>query len=179
MSNLEHEKSRLNSARAARTQTALLPIFFRTEGRVALVVGGGAVGTRKAGSLVEAGFSVIVISPVLTKELQQMAERSAIQFRAEAWPAGAEMLSSATLVFACTNDAQVNQSVAAAARAARVPVNIADDPECSDFLSPAVVRMPEEELIVAVSTGGRAPSIARKLREELTAFLRAAATRPR
>lgn len=168
----EQEKSRVDRAREERTEATLLPIFLRSKNRRAVVVGGGTVGTRKAASLVEAGFRVNVVSPEVTPELAAMAAAGAVEWDAVAWPIGAEWVPNADLLFACTNDRGINESVADAAHAEGVLINIADDPEGSDFLSPAVVRMPEEKLLVAISTGGRAPSEARKLREELAAVLR-------
>ena len=136
------------------------PIVLDLAGRRAVVVGGGRVALRKARALAEAGARVTAVAPQF---LPEFAEAAGIE-RLEA-PYAAGHLEGAVLAVAATDEEAVNRRVADDARAARVPVNVVDVPEQCDFIVPAQVR--RGELVVAVTTGGAAPSLARRLRERL------------
>jgi uroporphyrin-III C-methyltransferase / precorrin-2 dehydrogenase / sirohydrochlorin ferrochelatase len=144
-----------------------LPIFLRLRAEPAVVVGGGRLAARKAEWLVRAGARVTVISPVLLPELERQAALGRLQHVAARFiPAH---LDGAALVVAATDAAAVNRAVSAAARARGIPVNVVDAPELSTFIFPAVVdRSP---LVVAVSSAGSAPVLARRVRERLEALL--------
>jgi len=136
------------------------PIVLDLAGRRAVVVGGGRVALRKARALAEAGARVTAVAPQF---LPAFAEDAHIE-RIEA-PYAAEHLEGAVLVIAATDEEAVNRRVADDARAAGVPVNVVDVPAECDFIVPAQVR--RGDLVVAVTTGGAAPSLARRLRERL------------
>jgi len=138
------------------------PIVLDLAGRRAVVVGGGRVALRKARALAEAGARVTAVAPAF---LPKFAEEEGIE-RVEA-PYAAEHLDGAALAIAATDDAAVNRRVADDARAAGVLVNVVDVPEECDFIVPAQVR--RGDLLVAVTTGGAAPSLSRRLRERLEA----------
>jgi uroporphyrin-III C-methyltransferase / precorrin-2 dehydrogenase / sirohydrochlorin ferrochelatase len=148
-----------------------LPIFLRVQNRVAVVIGGGAVAARKAELLLKCGARVRLVAPELaadTEELlrQHPAPRELSHLRASF---DASHLEGAALVIAATDSASVNAQVAQAARTRGVPVNVADDAEHSDFILPAIVdRSP---VIVAVSSAGTAPVLARRVREQIEALL--------
>jgi len=139
------------------------PIFLAVRGRVCLVVGGGAVAERKVRALLAEGAAVRVVSPTLTPALA--AEAAAGNLSHRDGPFVPADLTGAFLAFAATDDAAVNAAVAAAAEAAGVPVNVADDPSRSTFLVPSTFR--RGEVAVAVSTGGASPALAKRLRADL------------
>jgi len=138
------------------------PIVLDLAGRRAVVVGGGRVALRKARALAEAGARVSAVAPDF---LPEFAEAAGVE-RIEAAYA-AEHLEGAALVIAATDEEAVNRRVAEDARAAGVLVNVVDVPEQCDFIVPAQVR--RGDLVVAVTTGGAAPSLARRLRQRLEA----------
>lgn len=144
-----------------------LPLFLRLEGEPVAVVGGGEVAWRKVQWLRRAGAQVRVIAPLLQGELAAAAAAGELQHRVAAFTA--EHLEGARVVVAATGDTAVNAAVAAAARAAGIPVNVVDDAELSSFIFPAIIdRSP---LLVAVSSAGQAPVLARRVRAQLEALL--------
>lgn len=144
-----------------------LPIFLRIQGQSAVVVGGGAVAARKVELLSRTGPRITVVAPQLGPALQALARSGAVQHIAAAFDPS--HVRHAAIVIAATGLAEVNQSVAAAARAQRIPVNVVDDPDASSFIFPAIIdRSP---ILVAVSSSGRAPVLARFIREQIEALL--------
>ncbi len=145
----------------------LYPLFADLTNCCVLVVGGGDVATRKASALLAAGARVLVGAPRLTMQLAQSAEQGHIvhlqgEFR-EDW------LDDIWLVIAATDDSVVNRRIAEAAAARRILINVVDDAALSSFHVPAIVdRAP---LLVAISTGGAAPMLARWVRERLELLL--------
>jgi len=145
----------------------LFPIFADLRGCCVLVVGGGPVAERKAAALLEAGADVRVGAPELTANLQQWAGQGRVRHLAGAFEPA--WLDQAWLVVAATGDRAVNAAVAAAGQQRRVLVNVVDDPALSSFQVPSIVdRSP---LIVAISSSGVAPVLARRLRERLETLL--------
>jgi precorrin-2 dehydrogenase/sirohydrochlorin ferrochelatase len=138
---------------------AWYPVCLDLAGRRAVIVGGGAVAARKAESLRKYGAEVVVVAPRIAEAL----ERPGIELRRRAYEP--HDLDGATLVIAATNDAALNEAVAAECRRQRILVNVADDPELCDFIVPAVVESGSIQL--AVSTGGKSPALARKLKTDL------------
>jgi len=142
-----------------------LPVFFDVSGCDCVVIGGGKIAERKARSLVEAGASVTVISPEITTWLAAMVRAQTIRHLQRTYRRGD--LIGAFLAFEATGDSAAAQAAATEARERRVPINVADVPELSAFIVPAVVR--RGELQIAISTGGASPTLARQIREELEA----------
>jgi precorrin-2 dehydrogenase len=142
------------------------PIVLELRGRSCLVVGGGPVAERKVEALLEADARVTVVSPTVTRRLQAWIDERAVRHLAGEYRAGD--VAGHRLVFVATDDPALNASVVAEARALRVWVNAADDPERCDFALPSVLR--RGELTVAVSTGGTSPALARTVREELEGY---------
>jgi precorrin-2 dehydrogenase/sirohydrochlorin ferrochelatase len=138
----------------------LYPIMLDLSGRPALVVGGGAVALRKARDLAAAGAHVHVVSP---RFLPEFAADGRFTLIPE--PYDARHVAGARVVVAATDDEAVNARVAADARAAGALVNVADRPALCDFIVPAEVR--RGDLVIAISTGGASPMVARRLRERL------------
>ncbi|MBK9161186.1 MAG: uroporphyrinogen-III C-methyltransferase [Nitrosomonadales bacterium] len=137
-----------------------LPIFANIKNKLCLVVGGGSVGARKAGVLLEAGARVRVVAPEIGEELKVQDNVEAILARFEA-----QHLEGVTLVIAATDDRAVNRQVSELAQARNIPVNVVDDPELCSFIMPAILdRSP---LMVAFSSGGASPVLTRMMRGKL------------
>jgi uroporphyrin-III C-methyltransferase/precorrin-2 dehydrogenase/sirohydrochlorin ferrochelatase len=144
-----------------------LPLFLQLRSQPVLVVGGGRVAVRKVDLLRRSGAQVTVVAPALRQELQQLAASAEIQHIAARF--APDHLSGVILVVAATNDHTVNAAVSSAARERRLPVNVVDDPTLSTFIFPAIVdRSP---IIVAVSSGGESPVLARRVREQIESVL--------
>ena len=143
------------------------PIVVDLTGRPCLVIGGGAVALRKVAGLVEAGARVTVLSPWLTPALLRLAAEAPLRWRPREYAQGDA--AGFTLVMVATDDRAVNAAVAAECRERGIWVNCADDPARCDFILPSVLR--RGAVTVAVSTGGRSPTLARLLREDLDALL--------
>lgn len=139
------------------------PIFLNVRGKKCLVVGGGEVALRKVQSLLERGASVEVVSPTLCPELSRMAGEGTIQALQRGYKA--KDLQAALVAVAATDDAETNEGVAAEARRRGVLVNIVDDPQHSDFIVPSYLS--RGDVIIAISTSGRSPALARKIRTKL------------
>lgn len=140
-----------------------LPIFLQLKKRDCLVIGGGEVAARKIGLIHRAGGRVTVIAPDLCVSLAAQRERGEIAHRATEFRS--DDVDGFAIVVAATDDETVNAAVAAAARARNVPVNVVDRPRLCTFIFPSIVdRSP---VLLAVSTGGASPVLARLLRARL------------
>jgi precorrin-2 dehydrogenase/sirohydrochlorin ferrochelatase len=113
--------------------------------------------------LLSAGAKVTVVAPEATARVELLAVEGKLQWLAEAYQPN--HLDGARLVFAATDDSELNQRVAADARTRGALVNVAEPSEAGDFAVPATVR--RGEICIAVSTGGASPSLAKKLREQI------------
>ncbi|MCR3904421.1 siroheme synthase CysG [Aeromonas hydrophila] len=144
-----------------------LPIFCRLDNKPVLLVGGGEVAERKARLLLDAGAQLTVVAPELDPELAELAANGSIE-----WLAGEfapQQLTGKWLVVAATDRREVNALVYQSANQARIFANVVDDPKRSSFIMPSIIdRSP---LMVAISSGGKAPVLARLLREKLEALL--------
>jgi siroheme synthase-like protein len=139
------------------------PLFLKLSGKVCVVVGGGRVADRKVRSILKCGARVHVICPQACKSISALHDTRKIKLTERGYkPAD---LQGATLVFAATNDVQTNLRVSQDARKKQIPVNVADSPDLCDFIVPAVVT--QGSVIIAISTSGTLPMLARKLREEI------------
>ncbi len=145
----------------------LFPLFADIKNRRVVVVGGGSVAERKINSLLAAGAQIIVGALTFTEDLLRLKGQGAIETitgRFEpAW------LDGAWLIVAATNDTATNQHIARYAQQRQIFINVVDDTQLSSFHVPSIVdRSP---LIVAISSSGTAPMLARRVRERLEAFL--------
>jgi precorrin-2 dehydrogenase/sirohydrochlorin ferrochelatase len=143
------------------------PVVLDLGGRPVLVVGGGAVAERKVEGLRAAGASITVVSPRVSARLAEMADDGDIRVRLRSYRRSD--LRGVVVVFAATDDRDVNAAVAADSRRRRIWVNAVDDPDHCDFILPSVLR--RGSLLVSVTTGGRSPALARIVREELERLL--------
>jgi precorrin-2 dehydrogenase / sirohydrochlorin ferrochelatase len=139
------------------------PINLDIRGKPVIVVGGGAVAARKCLSLIAAGARVTVIAPTLASTLRGLAEEEQLSHLPREYKAGD--LAGSFLVFAATDSPTVNRAVAGEAKDRGIMANIADSPDLCAFTLPAVLC--RDELLITVSTGGVAPALAGKIREEL------------
>ncbi|EIJ32816.1 siroheme synthase CysG [Thiothrix nivea] len=143
------------------------PVFLDLHGRNCLVVGGGKVAERKADSLLKAGAHVTVISPAITDEMRNTLDQQNAVWQAREF--ADSDIESQFLIIAATNNERVNAHVAALADKRNIPVNVVDDQSLCSFIVPSVVdRSP---VIVAVSTGGASPVLARQLRMRLETMI--------
>lgn len=140
---------------------ALYPILLDLQGWPCLVLGGGTMAEAKATVLMEAGASVTVVAEELTPGMKEMASEGRIAWRRR-HPAPAD-LRGYRLAICALEDRSGNAAFAAEAERLGVLFNAVDDPAHCRFLMPSVHR--EGDLIVAVSTGGKCPALAVRLRE--------------
>ncbi|HSI27743.1 MAG TPA: siroheme synthase CysG [Methylophilus sp.] len=147
-----------------------LPIFFNIAQRRCLVIGGGDVATRKVTMLLKAQGNVVVISPELTSELQQMLAKKEIEYVRDSF--SPEQLSGACLVIAATDEEAVNEAVSVAAKRLNIPVNVVDAPTLCTFTMGSIIdRSP---VVIAISSEGNAPVLARHIRSKIETMLPAA-----
>jgi len=139
------------------------PAFLDLRERPCLVVGGGAIGERKARELLACHARVTVVSPCLTAELQTLAQTGRLVWRARTFLRSD--VRRCALVIAATGIPAVDTAVAAEARRRGVLVNAVDWPAQCDFIFGSILR--RGELQIAVSTGGRSPALAREIRRRL------------
>lgn len=135
--------------------------------RLCLVVGGGEVAARKVQQLLNAGARVRVVAPALAPALQALHERDVIEHIADEFSPG--HLQDCTLAVAATDDEEINRSVSKLARERHLPVNVVDNFSLCTFIMPSVVdRSP---VVIAISTGGSSPVLARLLRARLETLI--------
>jgi uroporphyrin-III C-methyltransferase / precorrin-2 dehydrogenase / sirohydrochlorin ferrochelatase len=138
-----------------------LPLFHKLQDRPVLVIGGGEVALRKARLLSDAGARLRVVAPEIRSELQELAGPAGIFLRGYQ----ASDLQGVALVIAATDDEPLNAQISVQAQALGIPVNVVDAPALCSVIFPAIVdRSP---LIVAVSSGGDAPVLARLIRAKI------------
>ena len=139
----------------------LLPIFWNIRNKKCVVVGGGEVAFRKASLLVRAGSKPHIIATEFDDRLLKLSEQGSVSvLNTEFEP---QLIDSAVLVVAATDNEAVNLAVSEAAAERDIPVNVVDQPHLCSFIMPAIVdRSP---LLVAISSGGTSPVLARQIKE--------------
>ena len=143
------------------------PVFFDLKGQNVLVVGGGDVALRKVSLLERCGALVTVVAPRIATEILERADFGALKFALREFVPGD--LDGARLVIVATSHRAVNRWIAKLSEARAIPVNVVDDREVSRFIVPAIVD--RDPVLVAISTGGTSPVLARRLRERLEASI--------
>ena len=140
-----------------------LPIFINVRQNPCLVIGGGDIALRKINLLIKAQAKVDCLSPLFCEgitNLSQNGDVNLIQKRFES-----DDIKEYAIIIASTDDSSVNALISKSAKKARIPVNVVDSPELSSFIMPSIVdRSP---VIIAVSSAGRAPVLARIIRAKL------------
>jgi precorrin-2 dehydrogenase/sirohydrochlorin ferrochelatase len=141
----------------------LFPIFISLAGKSCLVIGGGQVAERKIADLSIYEANIKVISPEVEDRIRQWWSEGLIEWQAREFKDSD--LDNVFMVFVATNDAAVNRKVVEQCRHRGILVNAVDDPPNCDFYVPAVVR--RNSLVIGISTEGKSPLYARKLKEQL------------
>jgi precorrin-2 dehydrogenase / sirohydrochlorin ferrochelatase len=141
------------------------PILLNLRHRRVAVIGGGRVAARKVSGLLEAEASVTVISPMLHPILVERAAKGEIDYRQEGYRSGILADLRPLLVFAVTDQPDVNQSVAQEAESLGILVNVADDSSSGNFSSMAVVQRPP--ITLALATDGASPALSAHLKARL------------
>jgi len=139
------------------------PAFLDIKGKKCLVAGGGKVAERKVNSLLKCGAEVSIVSPNLTKRLRGLSSKGKTKFLKGEFKE--KCLKDMFLVIGATDNDEVNFKVYESANKKNILVNIVDSPELCNFIVPSVVE--RGALTIAISTGGKSPALAKKLRKEL------------
>jgi uroporphyrin-III C-methyltransferase / precorrin-2 dehydrogenase / sirohydrochlorin ferrochelatase len=143
------------------------PIFVKLQDRPCLVVGGGPVAARKTQQLLAAGAKVSVVAPEIEPSLKALKQSEKIRHIKQEYDE--QSLQGMELVIAATDDSKLNNGVAEQAKKKNILVNVVDNPRSGTFIMPSVIdRSP---VIVAVSTGGASPVLARLLRARLETLI--------
>jgi precorrin-2 dehydrogenase/sirohydrochlorin ferrochelatase len=143
------------------------PIFLHVDGLPCLVVGGGQIATRKVGTLVAAGARVVVVSPRTTRGLSDLGVRREIEIRRRPYETGD--LDGMFLAYAATSDDELHERIWQDAQGSSVMLNVVDRPQWCNFIVPSVAE--RGDLTVAVSTSGRSPALARRIRLDIEELL--------
>ncbi|OWV15371.1 NAD(P)-dependent oxidoreductase [Fibrobacter sp. UWH1] len=154
----------------AHSNSSLFAIEMNLEGKNVLVVGGGRIALRKVKTLLPTGARITVVAPMFDPEFKtlEVPQNSLTTVTLEERPYDVLDLRSVSMVFICTDQPAVNAQVSNDARARRILVNNACDYLDGDFIVPARMDF-GKNITVTVSTQGRAPSLAKKLKQKIQA----------
>ncbi len=139
------------------------PAYLDIRNRRCLVVGGGGVGTRKVKTLLDCGARVTIISPQASGQLQKLADNERVRIKKRSYQPGD--LEGIFLVIGATDDEKLNRQISRDAEGRGLLCNIADHPEICNFILPSIVH--RGDLTISISTAGRSPAMAKKLRQDL------------
>jgi len=139
------------------------PVFVQLEGKKVVVVGGGNVAYRKVLALLECGAAIHLAGRALTPELKQMVENEEIHFLGREF--SEDSLENAFMIIAATDDKDLNHHISTCARKKGVLVNAVDQPPDCDFIVPSILK--RGDLQIAISTSGKSPALARRIRKSL------------
>ena len=140
-----------------------LPIFINLKQKPALVVGGGDIALRKINLLIKAQAKVNCLSPLFCEEIKNLSMGGTLNLIEKSF--NEEDIKDYSIIIAATDDSSVNALISKLAHSQRIPVNVVDSPELSSFIMPSIVdRSP---VIIAVSSAGKAPVLARIIRAKL------------
>jgi precorrin-2 dehydrogenase/sirohydrochlorin ferrochelatase len=139
------------------------PVLIHLDGKKVIVVGGGTVAERKIETLLEYGAAVQVVSRDLTPRLRKYSEEGTIGFLGQEF--NEDCLEEAFMVIAATDDPPLNHQVSEKAKEKGLLVNAVDQPSDCNFIVPSILR--RGDLLIAVSTSGKSPALAKRVREAL------------
>ena len=122
---------------------------------------------RKVHSLLKTRAAVRIISPHLTKNLKRLVEQNKISWTASRYQK--RYLQNSFLVIAAVSDKKINSKISRDAQKSRIPVNVVDSPEESSFIVPSHIS--RGDLIISISTSGKAPALSKRIRKDLTKLL--------
>ncbi len=144
-----------------------LPLFVDLKNRHCLIVGGGDIAARKAGLLCKVQADVTIVAPSISASTQALIDAKDVTWINAVF--SEKLLEECSLVIAATDNEQVNRDVYQHAKQHKIWVNVADCPELCDFILPSILdRSP---IVVAVSSGGKSPILARQLRARLETLI--------
>jgi siroheme synthase-like protein len=139
------------------------PLFLNVKAMKCIVIGGGLIALRKVKDLLEHCADITVVSPYTCKGIDELSAQGKIRVLKRKYQMGD--LEGSYLAVVATGDRSLNKKVVNEAKEKKVLLNIVDDPELSDFIVPSVLH--RGDVSIAVSTGGRSPALARKIRAGL------------
>ena len=139
------------------------PISVDLQGKAVVVIGGGTVAQRKIETLLEYGAVVNVVSRQLTPALNRYLEEGKIKFLGEEFRES--HLNGVFMVIASTDDVSLNHRISQEARKKGLLINAVDQPSDCNFIVPAILQ--RGDLLIAVSTSGKSPALAKKVRKDL------------
>lgn len=140
----------------------MYPITLELQGKSVVIAGGGTVAYRKIQSLMKAGANVTVVSPEAVDPIKDLDEEGSLLWIQK--PVEDKDYEDAFIIIAATNKPEVNQQIAEIAKSRQL-VNVVDEPSLGNFSVPAIVR--RGRLLIAVSTGGASPVLAKRIKKEL------------
>ncbi|HEY5639472.1 MAG TPA: bifunctional precorrin-2 dehydrogenase/sirohydrochlorin ferrochelatase [Dehalococcoidia bacterium] len=143
------------------------PVFLDIADKPVVVIGGGTIAEQKIGGLLEAGARVTIVSPDLNEVLTEHRDAGRLTHIEREYKPGD--IEGYELVFVATDNRAENEKVWAEGRERHIWVNAVDDVPNCDFIMPGIVR--KGDLTLAISTAGKSPAMARKVREDLETFL--------
>ncbi|MES2636847.1 MAG: siroheme synthase CysG [Pseudomonadota bacterium] len=147
-----------------------LPIFFNITNRHCVVIGGGEVATRKVTMLLKAHAAITLYSPEICAELSDMVKAEQIKYVQTDFEK--QQIENACLVIAATDNEAVNVAVSVAAKAQNIPVNVVDSPHLCTFTMGSIIE--RSPIVIAISSEGNAPVLARYIRTKIETMLPAA-----
>jgi len=143
--------------------TSLFPMFLKLEGKQCLIVGAGNIGEQKIGGLLDTGACIRVVALEANPVVREWARLGKIELELRAFQN--DDLQGAFLVVVATASRALNERVYREAQRLRILCNVVDVPDLCDFFYPSIVR--RGDLQIAVSTAGKSPSLAQKIRQQL------------
>lgn len=146
-----------------RHRMSYYPVFIQLDRKTALVVGGGRVALRKVKTLLEYGAVVHLVSRELNRDAMALVAEGKVTYLGDSFQEA--HLDNTTLVIAATDDAALNHRISESARRRGLLVNAVDQPADCTFIVPSIVR--RGDLVIAISTSGKSPAFARRVREGL------------
>ena len=139
------------------------PVMLDITGKKCVIIGGGKVASRKAASLITYGAEITVISKEICPEIKELLKQGLISRESKNYYK--DCLKNAYIVFAATDNPEINQLIASDAKNLNISANIADAPELCSFMVPA--KLEQGDLTIAISTNGKSPGLAKKIRQDL------------
>ena len=143
------------------------PIFIDINQKPVTIFGGGEIALRKAILLVKANPSLTIISKDFSEDFKDFIKKYRLSFQHKSFDPSD--ISYQTLIVAATNDKDINKEISRIAQEKRIPVNVVDQPELCSFTMGSIVE--RDALVIAISSGGKAPVLARMIREKMETFL--------
>lgn len=139
------------------------PMMVDLTGQKCVVVGGGEVAERKIATLLKFGARVVVVSPDLSPGIKRIVEEEKVEYIGREYQKND--LKGAFLVIGATNEREVNERLTREAREEGILVNVVDSPSDCSFIVPSILN--RGDLVIAISTGGKSPALAKRIRQEL------------